>query len=69
MFFDIIKNSPMLLIILIVLGVLLATSNLFTGFKFKMPRITFSDNIKQISNVKNLTNISFDKIRELEKQV
>ena len=69
MFFDIIKNSPMLLFILIVLGVLLATSNLFTGFKFKMPRITFSDNIKQISNVKNLTNISFDKIRELEKQV
>jgi hypothetical protein len=69
MFIDSLKNNPILLIVVITLGIILSFSNLFKGIKFNLPRIVFSENIKQISNVKDLTNISFDKIKELEKQV
>jgi hypothetical protein len=68
MFIDLLKGNWMFLIILIVLGLFLASSNLFKGFKFKMPRIMFSDDAK-VSTFKDAMNIPFDKIRDLERQV
>ena len=68
MFFDISSYGSIILIITITLGIAFATSNLLKGIQFKMPRIIISDS-KQISNVKDFTNIPLSKIRELEEQV
>ena len=69
-FFDPAKTGPVIILAVIIIGVILALSNLTKGFQFKMPRITLGErNMKQISNVKDLTNIPFNKIKELESQV
>lgn len=68
--FDPAKTGPVVILAVIIIGVIFAISNLTKGFMFKMPRIVLGErNMKQISNVKDLTNIPFNKIKELESQV
>lgn len=68
MFLDTLKDNWIFLIIVIIGGLFLASSNLFKGIKIKIPKIIFNDDTK-ISSVRDLTNIPFDKIRDLERQV
>jgi hypothetical protein len=69
--FDIFKNTPTLLIIVITLGVIVAVLNLFTGFKFTMPSFSLdTGTIKGITDTtKNYKDIRFDQIKELERQL
>ena len=69
--FDIFKNSPTLLIIVISLGVIIAVLNLFTGFKFTMPSFSLdTGRIKGISEVgKNYKDITINEIKELQRQL
>jgi hypothetical protein len=68
MFLDTLKDNWIFLIVIIVAGLALASSNLFTGIKIKIPKIIFSDDTKS-SSIRDLTNIPFDKIKDLERQV
>lgn len=68
MFLDTLKDNWIFLIVVIVFGLLMASSNLFKGIKIKIPKIIFTDDTKS-SSIKDLTNIPFDKIRDLERQV
>lgn len=68
MFLDTLKGNWIFIIVVIVFGLLMASSNLFKGIKIKIPKIIFTDDTKS-SSIKDLTNIPFDKIRDLERQV
>jgi hypothetical protein len=68
MFLDTLKGNWIFIIVAIVFGLLMASSNLFRGIKIKIPKIIFTDDTKS-SSVRDLTNIPFDKIRDLERQV
>lgn len=70
MFFDYLKSTPILIIVLMTGGILFASSSLFKGFSFKLPTISFSDpSLMKIADVKNTRIIPTQKIRELEAQV
>ena len=68
MFLDTLKGNWIFIIVAIVFGLLMASSNLFRGIKIKIPKIIFTDDTKS-SSVRDLINIPFDKIRDLERQV
>jgi len=68
MFLDTLNNNWTIVIVISLLGFVFASSNLFKGFKFKMPRLVFSDDTK-VSTFKDAMNIPFDKIKDLERQV
>jgi len=68
MFLDTLKDNWIFIIVAIVFGILMASSNLFRGIKIKIPKIIFTDDTKS-SSIRDLTNIPFDKIRDLERQV
>lgn len=68
MFLDMLKDNWIVIIVIIIAGLFLASSTLFTGIKFKIPKIYFTDDTRS-SSIKDLTNIPFDKIRDLERQV
>ena len=70
MFFEYLKSTPLLIILLMTGGILFASSNLLKGFSFRLPTISFADpSLMRISNVKNTRLIPTEKIRELEAQV
>jgi len=69
MFLDTLQNNWMFLIAIIVLGFVFAFSNLFKGFKVKIPKIIFVDDTTKGSSFKDLMSMPFDKIRDLERQV
>jgi len=65
--------APTILIILVVTGVLVSFSNLFTNIKFKIgiPKLELfkPKNIKRISNIEGYSEIPLSRIRELERQL
>ena len=67
--FDVFKNTPTLLIIVITIGVIIAVLNLFTGFKFTMPSFTVDTGLKVITDKTNYKNVAIDEIKELERQL
>jgi hypothetical protein len=68
MFLDMLRDNYIVIIGIVIVGLLLSSSTLFTGIKIKIPRIIFTDDTRS-SSIKDLTNIPFDKIRDLERQV
>lgn len=65
--------APSILIAMIVIGIIVSFSNLFTNmrFRFEMPRMEFfkPKNIKHISNVEGYSEIPLSKIKEIERQL
>jgi len=65
--------APTILIILVVIGVIVSFSNLFTNLNFRIgiPKLEFFKprNIKQFSNVKGYSEIPLSRVRELERQI
>ena len=66
-------NAMNILIGVIVIGLLIATSNLFIGTNFPLPSISMkqpvASNSKVISSKKNYTNIPLEKLLEAERQI
>lgn len=63
-------SSSGIIIAIIVIGVILAVLNLFSGFKFKLPSVAFGDDshYKVISS-KNYRNVPLEKFHEFQKQI
>ena len=68
MFVDTLKDNWMFLIGIVVVGILLASSNLFKSNTFKFSKISLMGDTKT-SMFKDSPNIPFDKIKDLERQV
>lgn len=66
MFFDPSSYGSIILIVIISLGVIFASSNLLKGFKITLPKVLFSEP-RQITSYS--VNIPLSKIKELEEQV
>ena len=63
-------NATGIIIAIIVIGVVLSVLNLFSGFKFKLPSVSFGDHshYKVISS-KNYKNVPLEKFHEFQKQI
>lgn len=66
---DYLANSiPIVFGVIIAIGIVVSTLNLFTNVKITMPVISFS-NTKPQAQLKGYSNIPIEKIIELEKQL
>ena len=69
---DSLKNSvPILFAVIITIGILIATLNIFTNIKITVPKFTVFEPKEQafITNKPKYSNIPIEKIIELEKQL
>jgi len=63
-------NATGIIIAIIVIGVIVSVLNLFAGFKFKLPSVSFGDDshYKVISS-KGYKNIPLERFHEFQKQI